>query len=679
MFTRREHGPSGDLVAGTLRIGTVFTAPKEKDLRHSARIKPMSHHRSLSDFLASLQPRLDPAPAGRRAGSELLEETVEELKVAMEEMRVAEEELTAVAEAAERERLGALRFRDLVDAAPTAELLTTLDGSIVFANRRASALLGVDAGELVRKPLAVFVDDGGSRGFRRFLAQMAHAEGACTAELTLRPRRAMPVEIAVAAWPVPASDGTRLLGWRLDDAGARRAGEEALDDERALLRGVLDSLPVGAAAMDLDGSVLLWNRAARRLLGWSEEELAGRPNPALPDELLPMLDAVRAAGTEPALTLQVTAAAERTDGRPARVDLSLAPLADGEGRVVGTVSLIRPGEGAQAGGEGAEAAEAEARPRWAPAELRRVLFSGLDPADVTERLRGGIAAALDLGYLRPGDRLPGTREAASVSGIDHRVISAAYRRLAAEGLVEVRPRRGPVVAAPEPAAAEELGETPEWMAGVLEGAAGLQVRLPALADLVRRWTAAQPVRCLCVDSTEDGRVALVHEMSAQWGMECEAASPEERGSQRGLAAAVRAADVVVCTHFNAGAVRPLARSTHRPVVVAATRPDLVEAIEAALRRGPLTAVVADPAYAERLRVLPNGDRLRTVLAADPAAIEMLSPDEAVLLTLAAQQKVQRPLRLLAAPGHFVAPLDARALARVLIRANLAPGRNRSLS
>jgi DNA-binding transcriptional regulator YhcF (GntR family) len=346
-------------------------------------------------------------------------------------------------------------------------------------------------------------------------------------------------------------------------------------------------------------------------------------------------------------------------------------MSDADGVVRGTVAVIRPAEGAHADAEGEDAAP---RPRWPAAELRRVLFSGLAAADVTERLRAGIAAALDLGYLRPGDRLPGTREAASASGIDHRVISAAYRRLAAEGLVEVRPRRGPVVAAPPAAVEEALGETPEWLAGVLEGAAQLQVRLPSLADLVRRWTASVPVRCLCVDSTEDGRAALVNEMTAQWGMECESAAPEERGSQRELAAAIRAADVVVTTHFDAGTVRPLARMAGKPVVVAAARADLVESVEEALRRGPLTAVVADGAYAERLRVVPNGERLRAVLVTDGSAVEALSPDEAVLLTLAAQQRLNRSLRLLAAPGHFVAPLDPRALARVLIRANLSPPR-----
>jgi len=184
-----------------------------------------------------------------------------------------------------------------------------------------------------------------------------------------------------------------------------------------------------------------------------------------------------------------------------------------------------------------------------------------------------------------------------------------------------------------------------------------------------------PVRCLCVDATEDGRAALSHEMMAQWGMECTALSPDDRGGQRELAAAVRAADLVVTTHYAVGAVRPLVRHGGRPLVVAALRREVVEALEEALRRGPLTAVVVDEAFAERLRVAPGGERLNVVLAGDEAAVAALPADEEVLLTLAAQQRIRRPLRLLVAPGHFVAPLDPRALSRVLIRANLSPARH----
>jgi PAS domain S-box-containing protein len=639
----------------------------------------MSDHRIIEDFLASLQPRLNRGAPAREGTGALLEETVEELRVAVEELRVAEEEIRSSALGAEEQRLAgerdAARFRHVFDFSPLAAVLTDGVGAIVHANARAGELLGVDSGELVGKPLAVFVAEQERRAFRKLLLQLARADESRTLPLTVSPRGRLPVDAEVTVWSVPGAEGV-LLAWRLDDVTRRRAADETHDVELAMLRGTLDSLPVAVAAMDLDGSVLVWNAAARRLLGWSEEEVVGRPNPALPDELLPVLHSVRSAGTSPKLTMGLTTAAERSDGRPVRVELALGPLAEPGGAVLGTVAVIRPAEGPPVDAASADGEDAAPRPRWPAAELRRVLFTGLDSADVTERLRAGIAAALDLGYLHPGDRLPGTREAATASGVDHRVISAAYRRLAAEGLVEVRSRRGPVVATPPPAEAEPLGETPEWLAGVLEGAAHLQVRLPALGDLVRRWTTTVPVRCLCVDGTEDGRAALVHEMTAQWGMECEAAMPEERGSQRELAAAIRAADLVVTTHFHAGAVRALARMTGKPVIVAAARADLVESMEEALRRGPLTAVVADLAYAERLRVVPNGDRIRPVLATDLAAVEALSPDEAVLLTLAAQQKLKRSLRLLAAPGHFLEPLDARALARVLIRANLSPPRER---
>lgn len=634
----------------------------------------MPQHHSLAAYLSKLRPRLDPVRTGRGSPSDLLEETVEELQVAMEEMRVAEEEASSMVAEADRQRREALRFRDTFDASPTPLLLTDTEGTMTRANLRAAELLGVGAEHLAGKPFAVYVQDDATRSFRKFLMQLARAEGPRTHPVLIRPRGQQPVEAEVTVWPV-AGSGRPLFGWRIDLAQPPAA--EPQGDDLAMLRGTLDSLPDAVAAMDLDGSVLVWNRAARTLLGWSEDEVVGRPNPALPDELLPVLNSVRAAGTDPALTLGVTTIAERKDGQRVRVDVSLSALAGPDGVGRGTVAVIRPSHSVMAAAESEGGDDASSRPRWPAAELRRVLFEGASAGDVPERLRTGIAAALDLGYLRAGDRLPGTREAATVSGIDHRVISAAYRRLAAEGLVEVRPRRGPVVASPPAAEAEPLGETPEWLAGVLEGAAELQVRVPALCDLVRRWTAQVPVRCLCVDSTEDGRAALAHEMTQQWGMECTAIGPEGRGGQRELASAIRASDLVVTTHHAAGAVRSLARGAGRPVVVAPVRADLAEALEEALSRGPVTAVVADTAFAERLRVAPGGERLQVVLAGDEAAIDALPADQTVLMTLAAQQKVKRSLRLLAAPGHFVAPLDARALARVLIRANLSPARVRS--
>src|SRR5205085_1691361 len=118
----------------------------------------------------SLRPRMNRSTPVHDTSGELLEETVEELRVAVEELRVAEEEITTAALGAEAQRLvhdrEAERFRDVFDTSPSAALLTDAAGAIVRANRRAGELLGVNAPDLAGKPVAVFVAEDERRAFR---------------------------------------------------------------------------------------------------------------------------------------------------------------------------------------------------------------------------------------------------------------------------------------------------------------------------------------------------------------------------------------------------------------------------------------------------------------------------------------------------------------------------------
>jgi PAS domain S-box-containing protein len=45
------------------------------------------------------------------------------------------------------------------------------------------------------------------------------------------------------------------------------------------LRALLDASPNAIIAVDGEGTVQLWNRAAEAMLGWSESEIRGRPLP----------------------------------------------------------------------------------------------------------------------------------------------------------------------------------------------------------------------------------------------------------------------------------------------------------------------------------------------------------------------------------------------------------------
>ncbi|MFC5722038.1 GntR family transcriptional regulator [Streptomyces gamaensis] len=58
-----------------------------------------------------------------------------------------------------------------------------------------------------------------------------------------------------------------------------------------------------------------------------------------------------------------------------------------------------------------------------------------------------VKAALRLGVLRPGDRLPTARQVVEAVAVNPNTVLRAYRELEREGLVEPRPGRGTFVTA----------------------------------------------------------------------------------------------------------------------------------------------------------------------------------------------------------------------------------------
>ena len=123
----------------------------------------------------------------------------------------------------------------------------------------------------------------------------------------------------------------------------RDAGER----ERKL--EVLANLPVGALvensplpiwAVDLEGKVTLWNRAAERVFGWTAAEVAGKFLPAVPKQGLracfDIIERVRAGE----VIVGWEAARVTKDGATRDTRVSLAPLRDPAGRVNGAIAIV---------------------------------------------------------------------------------------------------------------------------------------------------------------------------------------------------------------------------------------------------------------------------------------------------------------------------------------------------
>jgi PAS domain S-box-containing protein len=124
--------------------------------------------------------------------------------------------------------------------------------------------------------------------------------------------------------------------------------EAAIDESRATefasrrLAAIVESSFDAIVSKDLDGIITTWNQAAERLFGYTAEEIIGKPVTTLiPPHLL---------GDEPRILARVRSGERvepfetvrmRKDGRPVDVSLTVSPIRDRNGRIIGASKILR--------------------------------------------------------------------------------------------------------------------------------------------------------------------------------------------------------------------------------------------------------------------------------------------------------------------------------------------------
>jgi len=113
------------------------------------------------------------------------------------------------------------------------------------------------------------------------------------------------------------------------------------------------------------------------------------------------------------------------------------------------------------------------------------LFTDLDRTLATPlraQLERAVCDAIAAGGLRPGDRLPASRLLAEAAGVSRGVVSEAYAQLAAEGWIEIRQGRAPVVRAAAVAGAmSDGGAMPDGLGAPAPRASAASPRLDLTA------------------------------------------------------------------------------------------------------------------------------------------------------------------------------------------------------
>ena len=237
-----------------------------------------------------------------------------------------------------------LRWRDLVEALPAAIYVTDAAGRITFYNETAAALWGCEP-ELGKSEWCgswkLYWPDG---------TPLPHNE--CPMAVTLRTGRPVRGMQAVAERP----DGTRVpfmpYPTPLFDASGRLIGAVNLlvdltESERAAeaserLAAIVQSSDDAIVSKNLESTILSWNRAAEGLFGYREEEIVGKSVTLLipqdkQDEEGTILQRIR----QGERIDHYETVRRRKNGSMVHVSLSVSPIKNSTGRIVGASKIAR--------------------------------------------------------------------------------------------------------------------------------------------------------------------------------------------------------------------------------------------------------------------------------------------------------------------------------------------------
>jgi PAS domain S-box-containing protein len=247
---------------------------------------------------------------------------------------------------------------DLLEALPDAVVAVERDGTIVQINSQTEELFCYRRDQLIGQKIELLVPERYRRNHQGHREDFAHTPKIrrMGAGLDLYGRRRdgseFPVEISLS----PVAGGTVVLSAIRDTSDEKRIQDELrrahmeldrrtakeIGEFRGRLASIIDSSEDAIIGKDLDGTITTWNKGAERIYGYRADEVVGK-NVALltpndrPDEIPQILEKIRrGVSVEHFESVRVT-----KDGRRLDVSVSVSPIREAGGRVIGASAIAR--------------------------------------------------------------------------------------------------------------------------------------------------------------------------------------------------------------------------------------------------------------------------------------------------------------------------------------------------
>src|SRR5688572_10927609 len=132
------------------------------------------------------------------------------------------------------------------------------------------------------------------------------------------------------------------MSTNLGSIEGRPAHAEGVFSDAQLLGAIIDTSEDAIVAKSASGCIVSWNAAAERLFGYTAHEAIGRHiSIVIPADRIPEEEAIMRRLLAGDFIRRFETVRQRKDGRPVAVELSITPVTDANGHVIGAVKVAR--------------------------------------------------------------------------------------------------------------------------------------------------------------------------------------------------------------------------------------------------------------------------------------------------------------------------------------------------
>ena len=234
---------------------------------------------------------------------------------------------------------GIARLAAIVESSADAIISHQPNGIIESWNRGAEALFGYSSGEMLGRSIAVLIPPERVRQEEGLLEKARGGEPVACPETLRLHKDTHAVCVSVVLSPIHSARGEVVAISQI----VRQVTSRAKDEHAAAqLAAIIGSSTDAVISKSLDGVIQTWNSGAERLYGYAAEEVVGQPMMnLLPKSLIEeehkLLESMRSGQhIDHFETVRI-----HKEGRPIPVSISLSPIRNSEGELVGISHISR--------------------------------------------------------------------------------------------------------------------------------------------------------------------------------------------------------------------------------------------------------------------------------------------------------------------------------------------------